>query len=213
LALLSQESDPINGIYSLAAYSTLNSFGLGTSNSYYGIRRFPYAVLAFTGGPSNRPHNPLTFADVNPGCNLSDGAYSPRFVGSCNEIHNAGEIWAVALWEVRARLVQRLGWSVGNRRILQLVTDGMKLTPNEPNFIQARNAIIAAAQAPAFTSADVADIREGFRIRGMGFSAMDSGTIAVEAFDQVNVLVASGFSVSDAPGDNDGFPGPGENVF
>ena len=215
LTLLSQESDPINGIYTTGAYATFNVFGIGTTNSYYGIRRFPYAVLASTGGPNNRPFNPLTFADYNTGCVLTDGAFpaSPPFAGnSCSEVHNAGEIWAVALWEVRAKLIQRLGFAVGNRRVLQLVTDGLKLTPNAPNFLQARNAIIQAAQAATFTSADVADVREGFRIRGMGFSATDNGTTVVEAFDQANVALAAGFSVSDAPGDNDGFPEPGENV-
>ena len=215
LALLSQESDPATGIYTTGAYVTFNSFGIGTTNSYYGIRRFPYSLLSNTGGASNRPYNPLTFADLNTGCVLSDGAYppSPPFAGNaCNEVHNAGEVWASLLWEVRAKFIQRLGFAVGNRRVLQFVTDGMKLTANAPTFIVARNAIIQAAQAGG-VSADVADVREGFRIRGMGFSATDNGTLAVEAFDQANVLLAPGFAVSDAPGDNDGFPEPGENVI
>ncbi len=214
LALLSQESDPATGIYTTGAYATLNSFGIGTTNSYYGIRRFPYSLLASTGGPNNRPHNPLTFADFNNGCNLSDGAYAPSapFAGNaCTEVHNAGEVWASLLWEVRGKMIARLGFAAGNRRVLQLTTDGMKLTPNSPTIIQARNAIIQAAQNGG-VSADVADVREGFRIRGAGFSATDSGTVAVEAFDQANVVLASGFTVSDAPGDNDGFPEPGENV-
>ena len=78
--------------------------------------------------------------------------------------------------------------------------------------LQERNSIVAAAQAGG-VSADVADVREGFRIRGAGFSATDNGTTVVEAFDQANVQLAAGFSVSDAPGDNDGFPEPGENVL
>ncbi len=214
LALLSQESDPASGIYTTGAYATLNSFGIGTSNSYYGIRRFPYSLYANTGGPNNRPHNPLTFADLNNGCNLSDGAFAPSApfaANACNEVHNAGEVWTSLLWEVRGRLIARLGFALGNRRILQLTTDGLKLTPNAPTFIQARNAVIQAAQNSG-VSADVADVREGFRIRGAGFTATDNGTLAVEAFDQANVLLAPGFSVSDAPGDNDGFPEPGENV-
>ncbi len=215
LTLLSQESDPANGIYAAGAYATLNVFGIGTTNSYYGIRRFPYAVYSSTGGPNNRPYNPLTFADFNNGCNLSDGAYAasaPFAANACTEVHNAGEVWVALLWEVRARLIARLGFTVGNRRMLQLTTDGLKLTPNAPTIIQARNAIIQAAQNSGF-AADVADVREGFRIRGAGFSATDNGTTAVEAFDQANVALAAGFSVSDAPGDNDGFPEPGESVL
>ena len=43
-------------------------------NYYYGIRRFPYAVKS-TVGPNGKPHNPLTFADIDPTqINLSDGA-------------------------------------------------------------------------------------------------------------------------------------------
>ena len=215
LALLSQESDPATGIYTTGAYVTFSAFGIGTTNSYYGIRRFPYSLFSNTGGASNRPYNPLTFADFNTGCVLSDGAFpaSPPFAGNaCNEVHNGGEVWAAMLWEVRGRYIQRLGWSVGNRRILQHVTDGMKLSPLNPTMLQERNSIVAAAQAGG-VSADVADVREGFRIRGAGFSATDNGTTVVEAFDQANVQLAAGFSVSDAPGDNDGFPEPGENVL
>ena len=215
LALLSQESDPATGIYTTGAYATLNVFGIGTTNSYYGIRRFPYSLYANTGGPNNRPFNPLTLADVNPGCNISDGAFapSPPFAANlCDQVHNTGEVWASMLWEVRGRLIARLGFAVGNRRILQLATDGLKLTPNAPNIISARNAVIQAA-VNSGASADVADVREGFRTRGAGFTATDTGTLAVEVFDQANVLLATGFSVSDAPGDNDGFPEPGENVI
>ena len=93
----------------------------------------------------------------------------------------------------------------------------MKLSPLNPTFIQSRDSVIAAAAAAPLTpenSLDVKDIREGFRLRGMGFSATDSGTAVVEAFDTPNVRVADmGFSVSDSPGDNDGFPEPGEQVL
>jgi hypothetical protein len=66
-SVLAEPSDPINGVYAPGAYATFGLSGLGTANAYYGIRRFPKAVIAFTGGPLNRPHNPLTFADLNSG--------------------------------------------------------------------------------------------------------------------------------------------------
>ena len=79
----------------------------------------------------------------------------------------------------------------------------------------AASALPVAPQA----SADVADVREGFRRRGMGFSAVvnnagtgANNTVVTEAFDFPNVQVVDPFSVSDAAGDNDGFPEPGENV-
>lgn len=216
--LTAQASDPINGIYTTGGYVLVSTTNI--DNFYYGIRRFPKAVMAFTGGPNNRPHNPLTFADLNAGCVISDGAFAPSGGGACDQVHNAGEIWSSALWEVRVLMVQRLGFQVGTQRVLQVVTDGMKLAPLSPTFLQERDAILAAARANATSntiSADVADIWEGFRIRGMGFSAsvQNSGTPAVvtEAFDAPNVVIPEpGFSISDSTGDNDGFPEPGETL-
>jgi hypothetical protein len=221
--LLSEPSDPINGIYSLGGYDTYLLGGVGANNFYYGIRRFPKAVMAFTGGPNNRPFNPSTFADVDGSTiNLNDGAFGPAFVGAADQVHNAGEIWSSALWEVRAKLVTRLGWAVGNRKTLQLVTDGMKLAPIGPTFLTERDAILAAAAASALSpeaAADVADVWAGFAIRGMGFSAsiqnVGAGTgnaRVTEAFDLPNLLQTPNFSVSDAAGNNNGFPEPGETL-
>jgi hypothetical protein len=221
--LLSEPSDPINGIYSLGGYDTYQLSGVGANNYYYGIRRFPKAVMAFTGGPNNRPHNPLTFADIDGSTiNINDGAFSPPFVGASDQVHNAGEVWSSALWEVRAKLVTRLGWAVGNRKALQLVTDGMKLAPTAPTFLTERDAILAAAAASSVApeaSADVADVWAGFAIRGMGFSAsiqnIGSGTgnaRVTEAFDLPNIVQTPTYSVSDASGNNNGFAEPGETL-
>ena len=224
-SLLSEPTDPIEGIYTVGAYVTY----LGTTNfrgnAYYGIRRFPKAVMSFTGGPNNRPHNPLTFADADSTqFDISDGAFNRGPFGSStvDQVHNLGEIWSSTLWEVRAKYVARLGWEVGNRRVLQYVTDGMKLAPLAPTFLQERDAIIAAAQAslPApQASEDVADLWAGFAIRGMGASAavtnIGSGgnnTRVVEAFDLPNLLQTPAPTVSDAPGDGDGYPEPGETI-
>ena len=46
-------------------------------------------------------------------------------------------------------------------RVLQVVTDGMKLAPTGPTFLQERDAIISAANA--ISAADADDVREGFR--------------------------------------------------
>lgn len=215
--LLSNFSDPINTVSTTGGYATLllrsSTF---TSNYYYGIRRFPKAVLAFTGGPNNRPHNPLTFADIDPAqMNLDNGAFAPAFVGSTTSVHDGGEIWSSMMWEVRAKIVQRLGAEAGNRRVLQLAMDGMKVAPSNPTMIQERNAIIAAAQANG-NSADIADIWAGFALRGMGFSAKNpTGNTVIEGYDLPNAALAeTGFSVADLSpgGDNDGFTEPGETV-
>jgi len=227
--MLAEPTDPINGIYTTGGYATYLIATGFTANYYYGIRRFPRAPIAFV-GPNGKPHNPFTFGYINAGCDTLIGTTTsnpppnsayPRgpigTTGSCAQVHNAGEIWSSALWEVRSIFVTRLGFAAGTERVLQVVTDGMKLAPLNPMMLQERDAIIAAAAAlPAApeASADVQDVREGFRRRGFGFSAStQSSTAVTEAFDFPNVQVTNPFSVSDSTGDNDGFPEPGENVM
>ena len=221
LSLLSNPADnPLTTVVSTGGYVTNNFSGVGNQNYYYGIRRFPYAVRSLTGGPNNRPYNPLTFADADPAqISFTDGAY-PRSPGtffstSATEVHNAGEVWCTALWEVRAKFISRLGWAVGNRKVLQTVTDGMKLSPLNPNFLQERDSILAAAQASSLApeaAVDVADVWAGFATRGMGFGAVDNGTAVVESFNLPNVVQTPTFSVSDVAGNNNGFPEPGEQI-
>ncbi|HVE56712.1 MAG TPA: M36 family metallopeptidase, partial [Pyrinomonadaceae bacterium] len=233
-SMLAEPSDPINGVYTTGGYATYQLGGF-TSNYYHGIRRFPRAPITFTGGPNNLPHNPFTFKHVNGNCDTTLGttttAVSSAFprnpvistssgVQACDQVHNLGEVWSSALWEVRNRMVTRLGFTPGTTRVLQVVTDGMKLAPTGPTFLQERDAIIAAAAAlPAIpeANADVADVREGFRVRGMGFSASvtnagtgANNTVVVEAFDVPNAIITTPITVSDSTGDNDGYPEPGE---
>lgn len=220
-AMLSEPTDDPAGIYTTGAYDTYRHRGAPNqyNNYYFGIRRFPKAVISSLGGPNNRPHNPLTFADIDSTqANVSDGAFSPPFTGTSDQVHAMGEVWSSMLWEVRARYIARLGWAVGNRRVLQHVTDGMKLSPLNPTFIDARNAILAAALAGG-TADDVRDIWAGFAVRGLGASAQitnsgpggGSTTRVVQAFDAPN-LSQPGITISDSTGDNDGFAEPGEQV-
>jgi hypothetical protein len=166
-------------------------------------------------------------ADADPTkINLTDGAFprGPFGSSSADAVHNLGEIWSSALWEVRAKYITRLGWEAGNRKVLQAVTDGMKLAPINPTFLQERDAILAAAQAGpagAGTDADVADIWAGFAIRGMGASASvlnpspaGGGTRVAEAFDLPNLIQAPEITISDTVGGNgNGIPEPGEIVL
>ena len=221
-SLLSEPTDNVNGIYPTGGYVTYLLSSGYTANYYYGIRRFPYAVLTATGGTNNRPHNPMTFADVDSTqFNVSDGAFARNsIIGSStvDEVHNTGEVWCTILWEARGKLINRLGGAAGNQKMLQFVTDGMKLSPLNPTFIQARDAIIAAAQAGG-TAADVADLWSGFAARGLGFSAkiLNAGAASnsirvTEAFDLPNLQQTPLITVSDAAGNNNGYAEPGETV-
>ncbi len=225
-AMLSEPADPINGVYAMGGYDTyLGSAGF-VNNYYYGIRRFPKAVKAFTGGPGNLPHNPLTFADADQSqLNLTDGAFPRGPFGSSNAdaVHNLGEIWSSALWEIRARMITRLGWQTGNRKVLQLVTDGMKLAPLGPTFISERDAILAAGQASSLApeaANDVADIWAGFALRGIGanasIQALGTGVgdaRVTESFSLPNLFQAPNLTISDTGGNGNGFPDIGEQVM
>ena len=112
MAMLSTPTDPIDSLATNGAYVAYLFQGNQSqvNNAYYGIRRFPTAIKTSVGGPDNRPHNPLTFADIDSTqLDISDGAFAPRTDGTADQVHNAGEIWCAALWEVRARFIQRLG--------------------------------------------------------------------------------------------------------
>ncbi|CAN5851864.1 hypothetical protein BH20ACI4_BH20ACI4_12970 [soil metagenome] len=222
LAMLSEPADDLCGIHAVGGYALYQVASGFEANYYYGLRRFPTARINCLGANS-RPHSPLTFRHANSNCNTdinTIGAF-PRGPGgttTCDQAHNLGEIWNATLWEIRGVLIDQYGAAEGNRRTLQYVTDGMKLAPLNPTFLQERDAIIAAA----FVSDpnDVKWVREGFRRRGMGFSASlqnagtgANNTIVTEAFDFPNIQIVNPFSVSDAPGNNNGYPEAGEKVI
>ena len=78
------------------------------------------------------------------------------------EVHDDGEIWAAALWDLR----KELGQEVTD----QLVVDGVKFTPCGPSMIDARDGILMADQT-INGAANRAKIWEVFARHGMGNSA------------------------------------------
>ncbi len=216
LTLFASASSGTTGRYPLAAYSMYQRGSTGTNNYYYGIRRYPYALISSTGGPEHRPHNPLTFADIDPDQILiNDGAY-PRdpadtgSPGSATSVHKIGEVWASALLEGRARIIERLGFADGNARMLQIVVNAMRLTALEPDLIDARDAVLAAAQAMG--GSDLIDLWQGFAVRGMGADASTDGVHVVESFDIPGISANTAPTVSDAICNANGSIDPGEAV-
>jgi hypothetical protein len=179
--ILATADEDVDGIFNTGGYATFLATANYTNNYYYGIRRFPHAVKPNVGA-NGKPHNPLTLADIDPNTiDLTDGAFARGPFGTGGRlgaiaVHNIGEVWSIALFEVRARLIKRLGFATGNQRMLQLTTDAMKLDPTNPTLLDGRNAFIAADIA-GFGGQDVLDIWAGFATRGMGFGA----TITPEA--------------------------------
>ena len=126
---------------------------------------------------------------VSLGCNFNNQCEPPATTisqGPCQmECHNTGEIWANALWIARANLIRKYGFTTGNQTILQLVVDGMKLSPSNPTFIDARDMILMADK---INNAGVNQclLWDAFAKMGIGKSATttgDSDRNPVEAFD------------------------------
>ena len=66
-------------------------------------------------------------------------------VNGAPEVHGDGEIWAETLWDLRA--------AVGSTNARRLITQGMRLSPPEPSFLDMRNAILQADQAAGASAA------------------------------------------------------------
>lgn len=218
-------ADNPNGRYASGAYATYKLGGL-LDNYVYGIRRFPYST--------DNTVNPMTWADVDDVTNDLSGGIAADPLGfnynGGSEVHNAGEIWALTLWEVRSRVIADPAGAngdvpTGNQRMLQLVTDALKLTPIDPSFTDARNALIDADCATN-ACANEQWIWAGFADRGLGYGAKDSGNvggaIAIghhgirESFvlpylDVVDPL--GDVTVGDAATNNNGAIDPGESVL
>ncbi len=223
-SLLSVPADPLNGTYTTGGYATTGLMS-GLNSYYYGIRRFPKAVMSHTGGGSNLPHNPLTFADIDQTqVDFSGGAFPAPVAGhlstTADQVHAAGEVWSTALWEARGQIIGQLGAAAGNQRMLQLTTDGMKLNPVNPTFVDSRDSIIAADCA-GFGGADEQQLWDGFALRGMGVDAevitpgTGGGTARVtEDFTSLSggVAIDSITVTSDSCSTPDREPIPGETV-
>ena len=194
LSLNSQASDDPDAAYAAGGYVTYRFSGL-LQNYYFGVRHYPYCT--------DLTKNPFTFKDIDPNQMLPHTGVpiSPIYgfnTAEASEVHHQGEVWCNTLWEVRANLIHKYGYA-GNQLMLQLVTDGMKLGPANPNFLQARDAILLADRVDN-GGANTLELWKGFAKRGMGFSARSPSssttTGVLEAFDlpglQVDHTVISG---------------------
>ncbi len=179
LALLSEAGDDTNAATAMGGYATYQFFGL-TQNYYYGIRRYPYST--------DLTKNPLTFRDIDPAqASAHSGiSRSPVIGNTANEVHNIGELWCVTLWEARANLIAKYGTTNGNHLMLQLVTDGMNFSPANPNFLEARDAILQADEVNN-GGANAPELWAAFAKRGMGFYATSPASFTttgvVESYD------------------------------
>jgi extracellular elastinolytic metalloproteinase len=157
----------------------LGTYLLGETREQRGVRPSPYTT------------------DTN----VDSATYD--FIKLSPEVHDVGYAWASILWEVYWGLVDAHGfnpdlfgdWTTGgNNLAIQLVTDGLKLTPCSPGFVDARDAIVAADQALT-GGANNCILWRAFAKRGLGSSAGQGSYLSsrdgTEAFDVPSPCVDS----------------------
>lgn len=181
------------GVYAAAAYA---DSAPGNDAYYFGIRRFPYSV-DFT-------KNALTFKHIADGEPLPTGMpYNPN--GTVNsEVHATGEVWATMLWECYVGLLRsapRLTFAQARDRMRQYLVESLSMTPAATTFVEARDAMLAAAAAN-----DLADFQvfaQAFARRGLGLYAVapdresTNNTPVVEDFSTGNELAFGSATLDD----------------
>jgi hypothetical protein len=184
LLMTVRPGDDPTGVYCAGGYAL--SGQLIPNNAYYfGVRRYPYST--------DLAKSPLTFQHIQNGTALPAGPpLSGDPTGANNaEVHNTGEVWCSMLWECYAALLGdtgRLTFDEAHQRMKDYLVAGYLLTPNAPTFVEARDAILAAAAAS--DPADFALMAQAFAKRGLG-----TGAVAPPRTSTDNVGVTESFSL------------------
>lgn len=185
-----------------------------------------YAVGQATTGGGIRPAkyspdftiNDYTYTDTNGMEYTSNGVLVP-------DVHSIGFVWATMLWDLHWQYVAKYGYASdvtsnttnGSSRVLQLVTDALKLQVCNPTFIDGRDAILAAELATT-GGADRCMIWRTFAKRGLGVNAsagsktnindqVEDLTVPADcvlATDEVKSVKANTISI---------YPNPAKNEF
>ncbi|PWY85466.1 extracellular elastinolytic metallo proteinase [Aspergillus eucalypticola CBS 122712] len=142
---------------------TSYTMGAWADNDKRGVRDYPYST--------SFAENPLNYTSVN----------------TMNGVHAIGTVWATMLYEVMWNLIDKYGKNDGPRPVfrdgvptdgkylmMKLVVDGMALQPCNPNFVQARDAILDA-DIVLTGGKNRCEIWRGFAKRGLGQGAGYSG--------------------------------------
>lgn len=148
---------------------------------------------------------------------INNYTYGNLCDGNITVPHGVGFIWSTMLWDMTWALIGQYGWDPdlyngtgGNNIAMALVTEGMKLQPCSPGFVDGRDAILLADQQ-LYGGANQCLIWQAFATRGLGFSA-DQGSSndrcdGTEAFDLAPtcndvVIVSKGVDLAEVnPGD------------
>ena len=138
----------------------IGTYALGQTTTGGGIRRYPYS--------SDLAINPQTYNDL----------------ALSTEVHDVGEIWCMALWEMTWKLIEAEGFDQdlyngtgGNNIAMHLVIEAMKLQPCNPGYVDGRDALLAADEL-LYGNAHRCLIWEAFTKRGLGLNAQQGSNNA-----------------------------------
>ncbi|HVK75775.1 MAG TPA: M36 family metallopeptidase [Kofleriaceae bacterium] len=174
LHMIARPGDDLTGTYSVSGYAY-------AGDPYFGIRRAPYSITT--------SKNAFTFRHVADGQALPS-THPISGGGPNSEVHNAGEVWAEAMWEAYVALQQARGaasFDEVRRKMQRYVVAGLLMSPPDATFTEVRDAILAAAQASS--PADHGTLANAFARRGLGSCAVspardsDDFVGVVESFD------------------------------
>ena len=193
-----------SGAYAMAEFP---SRGRPSEDStFYGLRRGPYSA--------DMTRNALTFRHIDDTQALPTSApFIPN--GEPNsEVHNAGEVWATLLWECYVALLRAHPFEDAQLRMKKYLVNGYKMTPPAPTFLEARDALIAAATAGDPLDGD--RLWSAFARRGAGAGAAapdrwsNDHAGVVESYDLLDLV---SLSLDVPPGcDADGILDSGETA-
>jgi extracellular elastinolytic metalloproteinase len=154
---------------------SIGSYASGQSASGAGFRPAKYSPDFLI--------NDYTYGDTNGMEIEEDSEIVP-------DVHRIGFVWATMLWDLHWQYAAKYGYSSdvtlnknsGSARVLQLVTDALKLQTCNPTFIDGRNAILSAEMLTT-KGEDRCMIWKTFAKRGLGLNALAGNKLNIS--DQV----------------------------
>jgi hypothetical protein len=178
------------GVYAVGAHATGGGANgpLPNGGFYYAVRRVPYST--------DLTRDPLTLKHVGNGNPIIGVPTAFGADGTNNaEVHSTGEVWATMLWECYASLLRdtlgdhpRLTFAQAQGHMKDYMVASLRITPNSPTFLDARDALLAAAFAT--DPVDFSEFFAAFAKRGAGIRS-----VAPERYSTANLGAIEDFNV------------------
>nr|WP_314497297.1 T9SS-dependent M36 family metallopeptidase [uncultured Chryseobacterium sp.] len=171
-------------------------FALMLTNSPNDNANVPRSVGTYASGQSTNGAG-LRSAKYSPDFSVNDYTYGDTNGMEIEEnseivpdVHRIGFVWASMLWDLHWQYAAKYGYasdvtsdkSSGSSRVLQLVTDALKLQACNPTFVEGRNAILAAEMLTT-KGENRCMIWKTFARRGLGLNALSGNKMNIN--DQI----------------------------